>query len=995
MTREKESKINPGDIVSGGFTFDNNTTVSGDFLTLRDENGNPIAGRTVSDGDRMTVLSVIQEKKLALVQYPTSSGVRQGYVTNAINVIKYDNLEKWTNGSTTEYVYSAETGSDRIGSLSPGEKATVLYKKGNRYNVVYNTSSGVRSKSGFVDYHGGTNTGESTGAGVQPGDIVPGGFTYANNAIIENDFLYLRDANGSQIAGRTVSVGDKITVLDISYSKQLALVQYPTSSGVRQGYVTNSTNIIKYLNPYNWYNGSTSETVYLDATGSTTFGTLNPYEAATLLYKKDNRYHIVYDTSKGMLTKSGYVNFKGLDAPASNITIPNISLNGVEKIQYGTSGNGRPLNAYKIGNGSKILFAGFAIHGFEDNWFRDGEALVKIATELVHKFAGYNQTNGMHGWSVYIGQCMNPDGVIQGVTNNGPGRCAVASGIDLNRSFPTGFVVRTDSRYKTGPSPLGAIEALALKNFISDLHSKASEMVVIDGHGWLNCTYGNSTIASYFTRQFGISHNGVAGGGFFTRWAESLSNTRAILLEYPSSTRSYNDVLNGNYIGKTYNAMLNIIRDNPGTGGGSGSGNGEEEFYKNAEVKAGTTSVNIRKGPSTNTEILGTLAGGAKLDISRRVKPSGDNFYWYRIVFKGEYAYIREDFVTINAGGAGNGNTGNIGKVFIDPGHGGTDPGASDLVVEREVVLEISRRLGDILKSKGIAVEYSRTSNSTTVGLSERANKANSWGADLFISIHANSFSSPVSGTETYVYTSPSQSSKDLATKIVNSISSDMGLSNRGMKQANFTVLREAAMPAVLVETAFVNHSSDADKLRNNPSGFANAIANVILGFTTGDSTGGGSGSGGSGTDGNYDSNENYHRVIELRKPFMSGADVKKVQSKLKVIGLDVGSIDGIYGYDTEDQVIKFRKSKGLSVDGKVGPATWDALMNNSTDGGSDNGYYDPDATYHRPLKYTTPLMKGADVKKVQSKLNEKISSGLSVDGSFGQGTETSVRTFQ
>lgn len=140
-------------------------------------------------------------------------------------------------------------------------------------------------------------------------------------------------------------------------------------------------------------------------------------------------------------------------------------------------------------------------------------------------------------------------------------------------------------------------------------------MVVIDGHGWLNCTYGNSTIASYFTRQFGFFYKGVAGGGFFVKWAESLANTRAVLLEYPTSATSYNDVLNGNYIGKTYNAMLNIIRDNPGTSGGAGSGNGEEEFYKNAEVKAGTTSVNIRKGSSTNTEILGTLAGGAKLDI--------------------------------------------------------------------------------------------------------------------------------------------------------------------------------------------------------------------------------------------------------------------------------------------------------------------------------------------------------------------------------------------
>ncbi|SUY44990.1 bacteriocin [Clostridium putrefaciens] len=72
---------------------------------------------------------------------------------------------------------------------------------------------------------------------VNPGEIVPGGFTYPNNAKLQGDFLYLRDSNKNMVSGRQVDNGDSITVLDVGYTKQLALVQYPTSAGVRQGYV--------------------------------------------------------------------------------------------------------------------------------------------------------------------------------------------------------------------------------------------------------------------------------------------------------------------------------------------------------------------------------------------------------------------------------------------------------------------------------------------------------------------------------------------------------------------------------------------------------------------------------------------------------------------------------------------------------------------------------------------------------------------------------------
>ncbi|MCX0369000.1 M14 family zinc carboxypeptidase, partial [Clostridium perfringens] len=338
--------------------------------------------------------------------------------------------------------------------------------------------------------------------------------------------------------------------------KQLALVQYPAGSVVRQGYVTNATNLIRYFKQGEWLNGSTTEPV-LDENGGS-LGSLSPYEAATPLYKKNGMIHVVYDTSKGPNTKSGYVKFEGLaQLPDTSIQIPSVSHSQATVDVYGTSGKGRPLKVYKIGNGSKVLFAGFAIHGWEDRWDNDGLALVNIANSLISKIGDYKAQNGLHGWTVYIAPCMNPDGVIVRGTNNGPGRCAVKSRIDMNRCFPRGFTAQYNSRNYTGPNPLGAQEAVALKEFIEKINRTADELVVIDGHGWLGCTYGDSSIAQYFTKQFGFSHNGPSGGGYFSYWAQGLPRTKGLLLEYPD-TYSYGEVISRNYIGKTFNAIINI-----------------------------------------------------------------------------------------------------------------------------------------------------------------------------------------------------------------------------------------------------------------------------------------------------------------------------------------------------------------------------------------------------------------------------------------------------
>ena len=637
------SKVTPGDIVPGGFTYPNNAIVQNDFLYLRDANGNQIAGRTVSIGDKITVLKIHHDKQLALVQYPAGSVVREGYVTNSTKVIKYLNEYNWVNDSSAEPVYETESSSDgKWGTLSAYEKATKLYKSNNRICVAYDTSKGAHTKSGFVEYEGGSNnSGSNNTNNINPGDIVPGGFTYPNNAVIENDFLYLRDANGNQIAGRTVSVGDKITVLDVGYAKQLALIQYPTSSGVRQGYVTNATNIIRYLDEYNYYNGSTSETVYADSTGSATLGSLNPYECATKLYSKDGRIHVVYDTDKGGHTKSGYVNFAGLDIPVTNITIPNISDPDVTKIEYGKSGKGRPLNVYKIGNGKKALFAGFALHGFEDHWFRDGEALVKIATDLIYKLANYKRTNGdLHGYTVYVAQCMNPDGVIEGRSQNGPGRCAVVSRVDMNRCFPYKFSVNTNSRYYTGSSPLGAIEAVKLRDLILKIRSESTETYVLDFHGWLGFTQGNYDAAKYIANQFGYTHNYTDAGGFFSSWANSLgTDIKGALIEYPKSTANYQSVLNGNYAGKTFNGIINLIKNNAGTGN-SNTGNGDQAYNATGKVINVTSTLNVRNQPSTSGTVVGTLKGDQTVTITAK------NGSWYKISSP-LVGYVHSDYISI------------------------------------------------------------------------------------------------------------------------------------------------------------------------------------------------------------------------------------------------------------------------------------------------------------------------------------------------------------
>src|SRR5699024_1067294 len=133
-------------------------------------------------------------------------------------------------------------------------------------------------------------------------------------------------------------------------------------------------------------------------------------------------------------------------------------------------------------------------------------------------------------------------------------------------------------------------------------------------------------------------------------------------------------------------------------------------------------------------------------------------------------------------------------KLYLDPGHGGSDNGASgNGLKEKDINLDIASQIRSILNSdyENVEVRMSRT-NDSTVSLSQRTNEANDWGADYFLSIHCNAFDGTAQGYEDYIHSSLSNSSK--TAKYQDTLHADIvkvnHVTDRGRKKANIHVLR-------------------------------------------------------------------------------------------------------------------------------------------------------------------------------------------------------------
>lgn len=170
--------------------------------------------------------------------------------------------------------------------------------------------------------------------------------------------------------------------------------------------------------------------------------------------------------------------------------------------------------------------------------------------------------------------------------------------------------------------------------------------------------------------------------------------------------------------------------------------------------------------------------------------------------------------------------------VIVDAGHGGADGGAvgPSGLREADVTLAIARFVRDALAAQGIPAAMTRTDD-TTVPLEERPDLAQRDGGILFVSIHANaSRSIGPAGTETY-YESPE--SEALARIVQAEVVQALGEPDRGVRTADFYVLANAPMPAVLVETLFITNPSEEAMLRDPAvqRRLAGAIARAIAAY--------------------------------------------------------------------------------------------------------------------------------------------------------------------
>ena len=163
--------------------------------------------------------------------------------------------------------------------------------------------------------------------------------------------------------------------------------------------------------------------------------------------------------------------------------------------------------------------------------------------------------------------------------------------------------------------------------------------------------------------------------------------------------------------------------------------------------------------------------------------------------------------------------------VVLDAGHGGTDSGAHrEGIQEKNVVLPITLRAGAILQSRGFQVIYTRTDDST-VELDARSQIANQHSAALFVSVHANAnVKSEPNGTETYFYApldkpdlfQQRMERERLATLLQQEVVGRLHRADRGVKEANFSVLRKTSMPSALVETAFISNAEERGLLNQD-----------------------------------------------------------------------------------------------------------------------------------------------------------------------------------
>ena len=168
--------------------------------------------------------------------------------------------------------------------------------------------------------------------------------------------------------------------------------------------------------------------------------------------------------------------------------------------------------------------------------------------------------------------------------------------------------------------------------------------------------------------------------------------------------------------------------------------------------------------------------------------------------------------------------------IVIDPGHGGSDPGAVfGSRREADDVLRLSLAVRNLLQAEGQRVIMTRSTD-TFVDLGERSAISNRNNADLFVSIHRNaSTNSSANGVDNFIFTNAPNSTAQKALDVLDRVVDAGVQSNRGVKRANFAVLRNTQAPSMLLEMGFITNTRDNQLFDQNFNAYASAIARGIM----------------------------------------------------------------------------------------------------------------------------------------------------------------------
>ncbi len=517
-----------------------------------------------------------------------------------------------------------------VGSVFEGESVNLIY------SYAYSGSNGNYNIS-YVEYatSSGTKRGYTYSSNLSAASYV----TYIARVITTSSAYSGPDSTYVKLGGAYYN--EYVSIL--AKSGDWCFAEYNTTSGRKRGYM--KLNCLSEANPSSSINGFSSNqglkkadmklTVYGGPNSNyANIGSIFNQEVVSFLTTERGFAYIEYSTNNG--AKRGYVDFSHLKS-SSPPTIPDIpEYNGFTIGTYGSSGLNKILKYYKIGYGENIAFAVFEQHGWEDAWASDGIELVNIADRVMYNLSS---TGVPSNWTVYVIPYANPDGITNGYTNNGPGRCTVTSKVDMNRCWPAQFEPNYTSRNYTGGTELGAKEASALKNLIENTKGN-KENIILDIHGWLNKTYGDASVAKYFGEQFGFGHSSTYGNGYLETWGKSIG-AKSVLVELPMPSSS-EDIINRDFSGKLSNSIQNMLS-------GVSSVEGGTEVYENAIVST-SGNLNIRSGPSTSYSIVATVPNGTKVIRIRKEVAIANGYTWDKIRLEnGTEGYVASNYLNIVA----------------------------------------------------------------------------------------------------------------------------------------------------------------------------------------------------------------------------------------------------------------------------------------------------------------------------------------------------------